>query len=551
MNRSPHQLFTAALILTAAGGCGDDTGSAADTGTTTAGQETTGDPDTTSNADDGTTGQGTTAADDTTSGDGSSTGEPLSRLELIEEALFTAMFLCPDRAWPEVADNMRTSQIMLVSVQNGEAYLWNDQHSGAESPGLTEVDFASLGAEWHSTFEFGVYNDVRTLGISLDVTAELNAEFEKAGVPQWHDYALGLTFHEGMHYLSGQSGWNVNPGSRSLPYPEPWEPRYFRAQMGWALRGELEDGTVDFGTAAFWREAAFDAFPNDMNAIASYDITEGSAEYGSAMMSALAALGCDATDEELVDAVVEHLDSYASLSHYSGGREPYDLGVLTGLSLQRVGADGWQGVVEDGTTMQQVLLSQFDPEAAPDDADVQASAQEAVNARNEVAAERIEPMLLDMADPSFYRLPVPPNWIQGSFSPGAFYYLADEPGEPDLWLSYSALHETPSGTVLDVQELTSLLGIANPCAVGQGTIVLLIPAAEATDNGDGTFTSSNTQVAFEDLTAMVIEDENALPWLCPEQSAAPPAPSHGLSTYDAKTEIAESLRGRPILLPHH
>lgn len=536
------RVFVMTTFLVAAAGCGDDSSSTpAGTDDTSTGQSTGGEPGTTGavDPDDGTTDSGT-AADDTA--DGSSTGEPLTRLETIEQALNIAMFQCVGRAWPGVTANVHASQIMFVSEEQSAAYLWNDQTLGDAVPALTEIDFSTLGPEWLSTFEFGVYNDVRTLGISLDVTAELNAELEAAGMPPWHDYALELAFHEGMHYLSGQSDWNVNPGSRSLPYPEPWEPRYLRAQLGWALRSELEANTTDFGEAAFWREAVIDQFPNDMAAIAAYDVTEGSAEYGSAMMSALAARGCGATDEELVDAVVERLDSYASLSHYSGGREPYDLGVLTGLSLQRVGADGWQGAVENGQTMHQLLLSQFDPVVAPDDTDVQQSAQAAVDVRNEVAAERIEPMLLDMADPEFYRLPVPLAWVQGSFSPGAFYYLADEPGQPELWLSYSASHVTSGGTPLEVLGRTSLVGIANPCAVGQGTIVLLLPADETTDNGDGTFTSSNDLVVFEDLTATVVDDGDMLPWLCPEESAAPAPPQFG------NADMAEALRGMPIVL---
>lgn len=541
MTSRPESLFACLLIFAAA--CGDDgSDTAAGTGDPDTGGGTA-DPDTTTGVvdpDDGTsTGSSTDAPDDTAEDSG--TGEPLTRLETILQALNVAMFQCTGRAWPGITANIQASQILLVSEQDGAAYLWNDQRLAATPPELTEVDFASLGPEWLSTFGVGTYNDVVTLGISLDDTAEVNAQMEEAGMPPWHDYALELAFHEGMHFLSGQDDWNVGPGSRSLPYPEPWEPRYLRAQLGWALRGQLEAGTTDFGAAAFWRETVRGSFPTDMTAIAAYDITEGSAEYGSTMMSALAALGCTATDEALVDAVVERLDTYAALSHYSGGREPYDLGVLAGLSLQRVGADGWQGLVENGATMQELLLSQADPQVQPDDAEVQAEAQAAVDARNVLAAERIEPMLANMADAAFYRLPVPFDWIQGSFSPGGFYYLADDPDQTQLLLSYSALHESTGGTAIEVEALTSLLGVANPCAVGQGTIVLLVPAVDTTDNDDGTYTSSNAQVTFDGLTATVIDDDDMLPWLCPEELAA-----HAHGPF-GKIGIMKSADGRPML----
>jgi len=516
MNTQQVLSFATLLSLVVAA-CGDDgasepaaeSGSGGDSDTGTSGASTSG-----ADGDDGTS---TGAADDT--GAESTTGEPLTRLEAIHEGLNVGMFQCVGRAWPGVTANIQSRQVLLVSVSESAAYLWNDQQLGAIPPQLTEVDFAELGPEWMSTFGVGVYNDVVTLGISLDDTAEINADLEAAGTPPWHDYALELAFHEGMHFLSGQSDWNVMPGSRSLPYPEPWEPRYMRAQLGWALRTELEAGTAELGPAAFWRDTVRDQYANDMNAIAAYDITEGSAEYGSAMMSALVEQGCGATDEELVGAVVEHLDGYAAMSHYSGGREPYDLGVLAGLHLQRLAPSEWQPLVEQGTTMQELLLGQFDAEAQPDDLDREEEAQVAVDARNEIAAERIEPMLVDLADPDFYRIPVPFGWIQGSFSPGGFYYLADEPGQTQVLLSYSALHESTGGTAIAVEQLTSVVGVPNPCAVGPG-IVLLLPANATTDNGDGTFTSSDEQVAFDDLDATVIDGDDTLPWLCPEELAA-------------------------------
>lgn len=540
MTSRPLPLFATALTL-ALSACADD-GDSAPAGTGDSGSET-GAADTSIgevDPDDGTTASMSTGMPDDT-GTGSTTGEPLTRLEAIHRGLNIAMFQCTGRAWPGITANIQSSQILLVSEDEATAYLWNDQQLGAVPPELTEVDFASLGPEWLSTFGVGIYNDVVTLGISLDDTAETNALLEEAGVPPWHDYALNLAFHEGMHFLSGQGDWNVMPGSRSLPYPEPWQPRYLRAELGWALRTELEAGTSELGPAAFWRETVRELYADDMNAIAAYDITEGSAEYGSAMMSALADLGCDATDDELVDAVIERLDIYASLSRYSGGREPYDLGVLAGLHLQRLEPNGWQSFVENGTTMQALLFAQSEPGVEPDNAERQAEAQTAVDARNVIAAERIEPMLLDMADPDFYRLPIPFSWIQGSFSPGGFYYLADDPQQTQILLSYSALHLSTGGTEIDVDALTSIVGVANPCAVGPG-IVLLLPASAVADNDDGTVTSSDEQVVFEDLTATVIEDGDALPWLCPEELAAHP-PNPGLL---GAVGISES--GRPFVL---
>jgi hypothetical protein len=281
-----------------------------------------------------------------------------------------------------------------------------------------------------------------------------------------------------------------------------------------------------------------------MAEIAPFDVTEGTAEYASGMMAAVVELGCDASDEALIAAVVAHLDEFASLDHYAGGREPYDLGVLAGLLLRQEQVANWETFAEFGSTPHEMLLEAATPVDQPDDPGRQMAAQAAVDARNLAAAEKIEPLLEHMASPDYHRVPLPFDWIAGSFSLGGFYYLADEPDQPDLMLDYTALHVTPSGTQVDVDHLTSLYGISHPCAVTPGSVVATVPSAALTDHGDGTYSSADASLSFANLVAAEVTDGAMLPWLCPEQMAAPVPQRRRLP----RIGVVRSSSGRPLLV---
>jgi hypothetical protein len=513
-----------ALLAIALVGCGDD--GSPSTGT----EGSTGEPASTG---DGTTappppGDGTTTDGSSTTGEaeddtGTSTGEDdRTRIEKIIDALDVAMYQCPDAVWPGTQANYRASQVLLVSEMEGNAWLWNDQAAaGGDTPSVREIPYADLAPEWQSTFNIGAFEGVTTLGISLDETQMSNDAAEKAGIEMWRDFAITLAFHEGFHFLSGQSSWNVGQGSRVIPYPEPWEPRYLRAAYATAFASLLPlEGSVDLGPAEYWRVRLEAEHAGDMNAIRAYDCTEGSAEFAAAMMNAIVDLGCDAEPLALSNLVSEHLEEFAAITHFSGGREPYDLGVLAGTILRGAGVPGWEADTQTGTPPHQYLLANATPTPQPDDAALQAGAQTAAEERTIAAGMEIEPMLERMTDPTLYRIPLSFDWISGSFGLGGFYYLAEEPGQPQLMLKYDALHETPSGTLVDVVGLTSLYGIEHPCAGVGGAIIVTVPMADVAAAGM-LFSSSDPIVAFTDLPAMETTDADGLPWLCPDTAGAP------------------------------
>ena len=118
--------------------------------------------------------------------------------------------------------------------------------------------------------------------------------------------------------------------------------------------------------------------------------------------------------------------------------------------------------------------------------------------RRDHLQREIEPLLAHMKDPAYTRIVVSQGWIEGSFGLGGFYYLADDPLETDVWLTFSATL-TPGSAVVEVMGLTILADVITPCALsGSGSIVLAVPTADITLAG-GTATIGSATLAFDGL----------------------------------------------------
>jgi hypothetical protein len=526
----PHSLpcpLAAVLMSVALTACPDASDDTADPASTGAPEDST--SSTTGGTTDTPTTSGTTGDDPTS---GTTGGEELTRIEKILKALGVSMYECPERIWPNVEFNYRNRQVLLVSESMNLAWLWNDQETQGEPPGVIQGPLDSLPVEWNAVFNVGTLQGVPTLGISYDYTGEINADFEMNGMTVWPDFAVVLTFHEGFHFLSDQNDWNDGNGSRTAPYPEPWEPRYLRAALIDALRDEALGMGGGLGAAAHWYGRLQAEHGPEMQQSRPYDITEGTAEYASLMMSALAELGCAAGDAELLELAKSHLldGVFLSLSgSFDPGREFYDLGVVSGLLLRGSGAVAdWELKVEDGAPPAELLLAGVAAAAQPDDPALQAAAQAAVDERNTAVGMEIEPMLGRMSSADHTRIAVDFNWLAGSFGVGGFYYLADDPQQPEVFLRFSGTFDPPSGKLITVDNLSSLIGVSTPCALSGGSTIVFTVPNDALAVMNGLATSTDAKVMFSGLVVEPTMDANNLPWLCLVDGGgvgnAPPAP---------------------------
>lgn len=492
--------------------CGDDPSSSEggdSTGEGETGDPTTGSVDSTSDG-----GLDESSGDEST---GTTGGEPLTRIEQVLQDVSIGMYECPDRVWPgPVLDNYRSRQLLFGSVEQDTAWLWNDQVADVgDPPRVSMGPLSSLPAEWTATFNVSSINGIPTVGISMDETAAPDGE------DVYVDFASVLAFHEGFHFLSGQDSWPVFGGSRSLPYPEPWEPRYVRAEITAALRAMLEDGDGP-ERARYWQDQWLADFPDEVSDASPYDVTEGSAEYAAIVSTALSRLGCDADDTAVLDEAIAALDEGFLGTGFTGGREFYDLGVLAGLLLRRDGVAGWEAATEMGETPTEQLLAGASPEDQSEDADLRAEVEAAVDARNTMVGMQIDPMLADLQSADAYRVVVDFSWVQGSFGLGGFYYLADDPMQPEVWLNLDALFVTGGGETIELLGETSLMFVDTPCS-SANSVVLTLPVADVDVMGS-TATSTAATAVFENLEVEVAMDGEGLEWLCPVASGGAEAP---------------------------
>ena len=485
---------------------------------------------------------------DESSGDestGTTGGPELTRIEQILQDVTIGMYECPDRVWPDpVLDNYRSRQLLFGSVEQDMAWFWNDQVGGeGDPPRVTMGPLSTLPPEWTATFNVSSINGVPTVGISLDDTAPLDGEEEP-----YVDFASTLAFHESFHFLSGQDTWPVVGGSRVLPYPEPWEPRYVRAELTAALRAMLEDGE-DPGRARYWQDQWLADFPDEVDDASPYDVTEGSAEYASIVSAALSKLGCDADEPAILEEAIAHLDDGFLGTGYTGGREFYDLGVLSGLLLRRDGVAGWEAATETGQTPTEQILAGAGAADQSENEELRGEVEAAVDARNEMVGMEIDPMLADLGSADAYRVVIDFSWLQGSFSLGGFYYLADDPEQPEVWLTLGGLFVTSGGETIELQGETSLMFVDTPCSSAT-SIVLTLPVGDV-DVAGSVATSTAATATFEDLEVEVAMDADGLEWLCPVASggAEAPPPKPPIASPTAELHVVRLPDGRLLARP--
>lgn len=534
-------VFVAPIVGLGAFACGGEGGgSTAESASTGDGMSTGGSATDAPTGGTGETGESATDAStgDTPTGDGTTGGEPLTRVEKILAGLDVAMYECPERVWPDVEANYRSRQVVLASQAENKAWVWNYQDGKGEPPVVTQGPLDALPPEWTSDFNVGTLGSAPALGISLDWTQEINDGHLMAGGVLWPDFGSVLSYHEGFHFLSDQDDWSTGSGSRSAPYPAPWEPRYLRGQLRRTLLTAALGDDAGLGAAAFWHGRLQAEYGEEMQTIRSYDCTEGSAEYVALMMSALAELGCDASDEELVALATSHLKDgiFIVEGSFDSGREPYDLGVLAGLLLRGQGVKGWELKVETGDPPADQVLAGVQAVDQPDDPVVEMEAKAEVDAGNEVVGAEIDPLVANLKDPKYTRIPVSQGWIQGSFGLGGFYYLADDPLESEVWLNLSTTLAPPSNVGIEVMGLTSFADVATACNLsGPGTIVLVVPTADVSVVG-GEATVASAKLAVDGLAVVETMDDDNLPWLCPvDGGGGAPAPGPEF--------VVERLRG--------
>jgi len=210
-----------------------------------------------------------------------------------------------------------------------------------------------------------------------------------------------------------QTQMGLTNGSRGYKYPENWEPRYFRQQIIQSLRAELSNDKKRYLVGAmFWKSRLEQLYPDDIKRTHRLDIMEGTAQFVGKLGLALATIGCGATDQQLL---ANAASSLAASSDLELQNESYQLGLLTGILLEKGKVVGWRERVVRGETPLDILLAGTQAHKARDDSSLKDKVRQYYESKNSEVQTVIAAYKRDLDSPGFYRLAIPADWMIGSF----------------------------------------------------------------------------------------------------------------------------------------
>lgn len=414
------------------------------------------------------------------------------------------MFDCIDRVWPSAVAGYQSAQVIVTEnrSEGDVAYLW---HMNGDEESIEELDAQTLSAEWFSAFTFSEFRGKKTLGFNV---SQWFAPASSSSESLWNSN-ISTLFHEGFH-LFGESNWQYTPGGRDQEYPIRWEPRYLRAQLLFALEDALLQGT-DLSAAAYWYERYLSEYTEEAAYYNHVDRTEGGTRYADVIMTALAGNGCEASEEELLADIRQHLPPI----HFrlEGKGESYVLGLLAGLLLRENPVDLWHTRVEEGETLQGILLDGVIATPQPEDTELQASVQSSAENQNDYLDTVVGDSLAAYDSDDYYRLVFDKVNSLGSYQLSETYRLTSHAELTAI--SVSAWGTFVHGAAITLNQKTMLSLESSPCYGFYGLpAVVTLPKSAVTLHSDGTADADTGSVQFTGLQLEAMVDDGHS-WLCP------------------------------------
>lgn len=418
-------------------------------------------------------------------------------------ALNTPLAECPERIWPDADEMLADAQVLVMGLDPDWAFLWE---AAGGNGSISSLPATSLSSERFAPVSHGEFNGRPALGFNVDT-------WEHGALPtdsSWRTSSLPILFREAFQFFAQKNFLQPTDMQIALDYPFPLEPRYVRAELIEALKRALHD-SEPLSAAAYWWERYLMTSMQEALAYSTIDRVEGSASYAEYIMTAIADIGCEAAEADLMSHVVR--SEPAPVPHPTS--ESYVLGYYAGMLLRQQSQPGWQRRVEVGETPVGVLLD--DVEAMPQEENAQLKDEVqmylSTNPNVQFIAESLNTSIESIQDPFNYRLVLSRNAATISFSILGSYNLTEHEdlGRVHLATRATYFYNTLIETVADVFDIPAPI----PCEQTNAQ-VLSLDSDTLVDNHDGTFSYRGRTVAFSNLKGTVIE-QDGYRWLCPEE----------------------------------
>jgi hypothetical protein len=330
-------------------------------------------------------------------------------VQKLAEGFNRTMIVCPQKIWSNYS--WESLKVVLIYPSKSKSWVWDASKNTLQTVPNSELPASAIG----SFFEFFNFNGHKAMSLQME---EGSTEVFELGV------------HEFFHHI-GQEKWTNNQtGGRGTLYPLSGEPRFYRRMIYDNLKQYLQTGNqLSLGRAKYWFEKW--SYEYSYETQSTTDGYEGTADYVETMATAVAKLGCTATDEQLKNAVINEVSTNYGFSvsgqHLALDSEGYEIGGLAALILRFNGVElsDWNRRTSAGETPLQVLLESVSPIAEVASDDLRNTFIQAAQIANQNMQPILDNDISNWNEKSYVRIPSPFNWLQSNFMPKFFAHSSE------------------------------------------------------------------------------------------------------------------------------
>jgi hypothetical protein len=311
--------------------------------------------------------------------------------ESIKDKVLRPLIQCPERVWPGYRP-LSDGQAVLAYPSLKKAYLISKNGT------ITETPIDRWGAGVEADYDLSEKEGIKTALVNVELAGS-DAE------------ALETLYHEGFHYF-GQSKVTATPTDRDELMPLDEKARVARVMQIRNLKAyNIDKSPESLRRASYWENWIKENRKDEWKANQYWDIVEGGAEYAGKVSIAVAELGCEASEEDIHQAVVK---SVTRMGIGTRVDQSYTAGIYgyLGVKLNNL-TDAFERLSDSPVT---ILTNNCEQEEEAEDQSIYKEFEEEFGMANREVTRAREAL-----EKKAHLIALPWESVQGSYRPMGFY----------------------------------------------------------------------------------------------------------------------------------
>ncbi|RYZ92442.1 MAG: hypothetical protein EOP06_04230 [Proteobacteria bacterium] len=323
---------------------------------------------------------------------------------------------CSERLWPGYDWNDLT--LLLVADNPEKSLIVSVRDSRVQQLGKRLVNPSAFSSE----FSFFEIDGSRWMSINTAAAVTLMSHRSDGEIAEDQ---FRLAVHEAFHNLI-QPSWVKSEGMRGTELPILSEPRLLRSQLFHNLKDAFLNSkdAISLRRAKFWYQRWASTYTSELQGTT--DGYEGSAKYVELLATALMKQSCDASDEEVLEAVKEKVRTefgkVFDAKAFVLDAEGYEIGALgLFLAAQKNSSPDRYGKIAAGENPILIATSHVAPLRESISESVTKKFASRAVALQEDADSLVGRTLAMLNRVDHFVISIPQNWISGSVAPAGFF----------------------------------------------------------------------------------------------------------------------------------